>query len=213
MSSRLKLSLVMFSLAITFIFFIGEASAILDGCYNVGGSQTTTVKVLGRKVPLSTDFDDTFCFYPDTASRGHFDDSSGLKGNFIQNDNTFKVTYNKVLMKRLFKQMFRSSGLRNVSVQIIKAHINGVQSGSTIYGTLFANGRGAATYGGRHFSFTFNAKGNFDSYSYSSYSQQIFPYDADTFNADGYGMNNSTANRSGIMIQEIINNIINEVEK
>lgn len=210
MSSKLKLSLVMFSLAITFIFFIGEASAILDGCYDVGGSETVTIKISGYKQSDTIYFDDTFCFNPDTAS---FDDSSGLRGTFIENGNTFRVTYNKALIKKLFKQMFRSYGLRNISVRITKANINGVQSGSTINGSLFASGRAAATYGGRHFSFTFNAKGNFDSYSYSSYSQQIFPYDADTFNADGYGMNNGTANRSGIMIQEIVNNIINEVEK
>ena len=190
MGSKIKLSLVVFFLAVSFIFPVGTvyalhectlteytadnydscnsdssvsaASAVLDGCYDVSGKHTYTVKVLGYKESDTELFKDTFCFYPKGTNKGSFKDGAGLEGSFTQNGSKFSVTYNKSGIKNLFKQMFKSYGFKKVSITIKKAYINGTRNGDGIQGSLLLSATGSATYKGKSLSFSVKDAGKFE---------------------------------------------------
>jgi hypothetical protein len=201
---RQKTALIVFILTTIILFSVGSAIAIVDGCYDISGSETVTLRINSQTLYQSIDFDDLFCFSAYNSRRGIFDDSSYLNGTYKQNGNVFVMTYAKKPVKQLFKDVFSSYGLTILKLKINKAYIKGIhdQYYDTIQGNIKFSGTGILRAFGKTKPFSFNAKGNLSGYNsfygyYNLNESQVITEDA--------------ANPTGGLTEEIAISLIDSI--
>jgi hypothetical protein len=212
MGSKLKLSLILVVLIVSFVFSAGDVRAEdpIVGCWDMSGTIKATAKVQGKSASQKSSYYETVCFNAD----GSFEDSTGY-GTWVYKKKKYKLTYDNMsdLQVSLIEELQSYPGIDDVYAQFTAAGWSLKLKKDQLKGSANIKGNGTLLYYGKTYNFSFAVKITIKSSYQSSY-------------YGSYGLGNvenaqsmieGTPDQSGGIMENIVNNvgelITNKAEK
>jgi hypothetical protein len=199
MGSKLKLSLILVTLIVSFVFSAGDVRAEdpIVGCWDMSGTIKATAKVKGVSKSTRSSFYETVCF----DDYGTFDDSTGY-GTWVYAQKKYKLTYGNMsdLQVALIDEL--RIYFDDVNAQFITAGWTLKLKKDQLKGSANIKGNGTLYYG-KTYNFSFavkiTIKSSYQSSYYGSYGLGSVE--------NAQSMIEVAPNESGGIMENIVNNV------